>query len=195
MPNAAMTAGRKAGEGGTRRGVKHNEQKHRVMFIKLVVFSGGVPETVVTDNNKINTVNFNSVAPDGSNQIVVTLTRETGSSFQYLNGFKLTKIPAGSRAAPGNETTPEFAQSRPTLSLNPNPATNTLRVAFTSNKIGNLRFNIYDAMGRLVQSRSFVKNDIQLQQHINVAALGNGLYYVSIQEDNGKSIVSKFLKQ
>ncbi|HYE56264.1 MAG TPA: T9SS type A sorting domain-containing protein, partial [Chitinophagaceae bacterium] len=157
---------------------------------------GGVSDTVVTGNNTTVPAVFSSVAPDGSNNIVVSLARTSGSSFHYLNGFKLTKIASGARskrnqaAEPAGNTTGDVK-----LLLSPNPVAGRLKISFSSDRTGIVKLDIYDAMGRMVESRSFVKVHQQLQGNLDVAGLGKGLYYVSIEDGSGKRIVTKFLKQ
>ncbi len=49
---------------------------------------GGTSQNLVTDSNLTNSIIFNNISPT-SNQIVITITRLTGSTYNYLNGFKI----------------------------------------------------------------------------------------------------------
>jgi hypothetical protein len=156
---------------------------------------GATSQTVVTDNNLATTVSFSSIAPDVNDKIVVSIARLTGANFQYLNGFKLIRNNSGNRSYVNETTAPESRTTEKLLSVHPNPANQTLRISYRSESKGKVRLMIYDNMGRIVQTKSFVKNDIQVQQYMNIGELRAGLYYINVQERNGEKVLGKFVKQ
>jgi hypothetical protein len=70
------------------------------------------------------------------------------------------------------------------LSVSPNPASTQATVRFQMEKGADLRFEVYDAMGKLVQSRSTFAPAGPVAVDVNTAALTNGLYIVRMQAGN-----------
>jgi hypothetical protein len=155
---------------------------------------GSVADTVVTDNNKTVTANFSAIAPDGTNKIIVSLTRLPGGTFQYLNGFKITENTSesfGGILRNQNQPTEEIHAD---LSIYPNPANNLLTIKYQSIYSGNVKVCVYDIAGREVKSQAFSKNQIVFQQRLHINSLKAGLYYLMITDDSGNRRVSKFVK-
>jgi hypothetical protein len=170
---------------------------------------------VVTDNNKTVTANFSAIAPDSANKIIINLARLAGTTFQYLNGFKITESAGGSfgRIA-GNQSKsvpvpPTNSPIRPgnighlikpaketlaDLSIYPNPANNLLTIKYESMVYGNIKVLMYDISGRVIKSQPFSKKQIAFQQQLNINSLTAGLYYLMITDDSGNRWMSKFLK-
>lgn len=156
----------------------------------------GVSDTVVTDNNKTIPINFTSISPDVNDKIVVSIARVNGSTFQYINGFKLSKNESGlqsmftSVAAGIVEVAPKNVR----LQVSPTITKGSVRIIFTSAQTGKVSVNIFDRTGRLVQVGSVIKGNVQLQHYLDVSGLSSGLYYVSVQEQNGNRTTGKFVK-
>ena len=157
---------------------------------------GSISDTVVTDNNKTVTANFSGIAPDGNNKIVINLARLNGTTYQYLNGFKIVKHngPGGIRR-PAEALLEESLITKPVLQIHPNPANNLLRLSYSSESMGKIQVSVYDGLGRIVRSQSFNKTQPVLQQQLNISSLGAGLYYIIVTGNDGKKMQSKFVKQ
>jgi hypothetical protein len=161
---------------------------------------GSVADTVVTDNNKTVTANFSAIAPDSTNKITVSLARLTGTTFQYLNGFKITENTSESFGGIMSNQRKQVPVTKPTgeihsdLSIFPNPANNLLTIKYESINSGNVKVCMYDISGRVVKSQAFSKNQIVFQQRLHINSLKAGLYYLMITDDSGNRWTSKFLK-
>jgi hypothetical protein len=88
----------------------------------------------------------------------------------------------------GLPTSIKRIDSRNTISVYPNPATNKLNLVFEGNMPKNLIANIFDSKGSLVKSETIIDNEI------NITNLAQGLYLLSI-ESEGKRYNSKFVKE
>ena len=78
------------------------------------------------------------------------------------------------------------------LNIFPNPASSTLNVLLTTEEAGQLTFRISDMTGRTISTESVENFGGEMQHTLNVSNLSKGLYLLSIEGSNGKS-VHKFI--
>jgi hypothetical protein len=158
-------------------------------------------DTIVTDNNKTVPAVFVNISPNGSNQVIVNMYVRSGSTYQYLNGFRLIANSSGGLrtvSAPAKKTATgitELTEAGTTLLISPNPAANTLRVQYTAEQVGKVALRVYDVSGKMISSKMVDKKAVVLQQQLDVHGLAAGLYYVEIVGGNGKPVMKKFIKQ
>jgi hypothetical protein len=74
------------------------------------------------------------------------------------------------------------------LTINPNPSSNVVR--FGGLETGKYQLRIYNSTGSLIRSA-----EINVEQQFDISALKRGVYLLSIQSEQGRIFVSKFLKQ
>ncbi len=79
----------------------------------------------------------------------------------------------------------KFTDANNKISLYPNPARNVLNVK-SSNKIS--KIDVYDMQGKKVASKNNTSD-------INVSSLTNGIYIVSVVQDNGSVASKQFVKE
>ncbi|MFN0013364.1 MAG: reprolysin-like metallopeptidase [Saprospiraceae bacterium] len=70
--------------------------------------------------------------------------------------------------------------------LTPNPATETVRLAFGENLRSDARVRIFDAAGSLVQALHFAAGDSMLS--LNVSGLPEGMYVISVDTAEGSGV-------
>jgi len=76
----------------------------------------------------------------------------------------------------------------------PNPASDVVTVTLNDKISGKIILNIYDAQGKLIQTKNTYKNSSQLQQTFNVKSLSPGVYNLQIVTETEKTNL-KFIKQ
>lgn len=76
------------------------------------------------------------------------------------------------------------------LKMYPNPATSELNIQL-SNDITSGVIHLYDVQGRLLQNQRVTANTVQ---KIDVNALTNGFYFITVDTDNGTRVSGKFVK-
>jgi hypothetical protein len=80
-------------------------------------------------------------------------------------------------------------------SIYPNPATNQITVTFTNDFVGNYKFVVYDAKGKIVTQYNYSKQAGQVQQQLDISKLPAGMYYLeTIYDGNQKAVIKKFVK-
>ncbi|HWK04076.1 MAG TPA: T9SS type A sorting domain-containing protein [Puia sp.] len=77
----------------------------------------------------------------------------------------------------------------------PNPAHDNLNLVLSSDKIGNVRVNIYNALGMLVKADQFDKEQKDMYKSYPVGQLAPGMYIVQVLISNEISLTTKFVKQ
>ena len=159
---------------------------------KTIFTIGVLKDSVYSDSNKTITANFTSIAPNAAKKIIVSLARGTGSTFQYLNGFKLVKHASVMRgtAAPLVQEVSSLDQS---LTLYPNPVQGQINIGYNSSRQERLTYTVHDANGKLVLNGSLNKAAGPLRQSISVSQLVKGIYIITVQGLDGKKTVGKFL--
>lgn len=78
------------------------------------------------------------------------------------------------------------------LSIYPNPASSTMNVTLTAEEAGQLTFRISDMAGRTISTERVENYGGEMQHTLNVSNLAKGLYLLSIEGNQGKS-VHKFI--
>lgn len=76
------------------------------------------------------------------------------------------------------------------LKMYPNPATSELTIQLTD-AITSGVINLYDVQGRLLQNQRVTANSLQ---KIDVSALTNGFYFITVDTDKGTRVSGKFVK-
>jgi hypothetical protein len=81
------------------------------------------------------------------------------------------------------------------LQLYPNPASDVVRVKFSSANTGSIKVKIFDVLGKLVQTADLDKQGMIFEKAINISTLRPGQYLLRLEQANGKSQVEKFIKR
>ena len=79
--------------------------------------------------------------------------------------------------------------------LYPNPASSTINVQYIDDKTGKLKITVYDVSSRVVMDQEFSKDQSLMTKELNISNLKNGMYYLEIQQSDGKKLVRPFVKQ
>ena len=79
--------------------------------------------------------------------------------------------------------------------LYPNPATSSINFQYIDDKTGKLKISTYDVNGRLVLNEEFSKDQSLITKEINISQLKSGMYYLEINQADGKKLIRPFVKQ
>jgi hypothetical protein len=80
------------------------------------------------------------------------------------------------------------------LQLYPNPASDVVRVKFSSANTGAMKVKIFDVLGKLVQSSELEKQGIIYDKVMNISSLRSGQYIMKMEFTDGNTISKKFIK-
>jgi len=161
--------------------VNHNLNNNQEIFIN------GVSESIV--GNGGNTTSF------WQNTANLIIGKATDNS-SFFNGT-IDDIRIYNRILTNNEITYLFNGT--VLSTNsfdelmlpiifPNPSQNYIYVN-TNNTDEISTYEIYDIMGKSIISKTFKQNEV------NISSLENGIYFIKLNNKNGKSLTKKFVKE
>lgn len=104
---------------------------------------------------------------------------ETGCSNQFSLGVSFN--PAYTCASAANE----IAATATSLVLSPNPTVGEMVAEFEIERPGEVVFQVFDLIGRLVGQESLQANGPQVRHKVNLDNLTNGIYLLKIQTPNG----------
>lgn len=130
-------------------------------------------------NSFQNLPNLNTVCygPSYNQQFMDFILAEVGHSVDFYN----------------NETCDALSVNENNLnvfSITPNPAENSIKIE-ASTPINQI--DIYNELGQLVLSKTL--NTAIAKTTLDISALGQGLYFVKIADENGNSTVNKMIKK
>lgn len=83
----------------------------------------------------------------------------------------------------------DFSKNK--LQLYPNPVKNELFLS-SKNGAGNLNVKIFNIEGKLLSTQTM---EVANQTSINVSQLTSGIYFLNIEDENGNTIIKKFIKE
>ncbi|MFT3825519.1 MAG: PKD domain-containing protein [Chitinophagaceae bacterium] len=83
------------------------------------------------------------------------------------------------------------------LLVYPNPVTSitNMRLRCLSDTLGNTKVTIFDMHGKLIRTFSTYKSQSYMDIAIPVTSLLSGIYYIEVNIDNKKKMITKFVKQ
>lgn len=97
----------------------------------------------------------------------------------------------GDQAIYGNELLSSNDFESLKFSIHPNPTKNELFLS-SYNTTENLTFKIFNIEGKLL---SIQKLDFEKQASTDVSQLVSGIYFLNIEDENGKTTIKKFIKE
>lgn len=147
---------------------------------------------ISTDNNNAGAAVFSALSPTGGN-IVVTISRVV--TYNYINGFKLTRVSSGSNLRTSGNIDALNIQMFPDSVTNdklkvqifPNPVTNDLNIITNGNSP--MQIEIFDITGR--KMISYVER-VSTHQ-VNMSGLKNGSYVLAITNKQTGEIIRKVI--
>ena len=81
-----------------------------------------------------------------------------------------------------------------TVGLSPNPAREYINMQISSDNNEELKFEIYDFFGRLVQQKNVGLVNGDVMQQVNLSGFSNGLYIIRLIRSGGTSVSRMFMK-
>jgi hypothetical protein len=141
--------------------------------------------SVITDSTAASTT-ARGLVP-GTYVFRLSVTDDKGASAAALDTLIIESAGQAS-SGPGIGTTQG-------LLAYPNPAHDNLNLVLSSDKIGNVRVNIYNALGMLVKADQFDKEQKDMYKSYSVGQLAPGMYIVQVLISNEISLTTKFVKQ
>lgn len=142
-----------------------------------IAFRGGPFDNNTTINERINLVEdcyefeLSDTGGDGGN--VVTLVDNEGTEIFHTDGDYEQKVSTTFKSNGVLGTNNINAES---ISLYPNPATSVLNLRNAENA----DIQVYDLLGKMI----FSKNDVSMDEQIDVTKLQTGTYFMKISKDN-----------
>ncbi len=85
------------------------------------------------------------------------------------------------------------ADPRLILTVFPNPNRGIFDLSITGNMYGAIRANIYNAMGRLVFTKNFIKTTPEAIEKFVTASLADGVYYIVVNSSDLKQAETRFI--
>jgi hypothetical protein len=80
------------------------------------------------------------------------------------------------------------------VSVFPNPASDNLFVEINAWKGNSIHIQVYDAPGKLLMEKTRDNVPGNFRESLDISALVNGIYFISVRMDDGSTIVKKFIK-
>jgi hypothetical protein len=80
-----------------------------------------------------------------------------------------------------------------TISLNPNPAINSITIKINSETTGPFEISVFNASGQLMLDLIEEKSLIQLEKNINIETWDSGVYYLQVKNNNWNKTI-RFIK-
>lgn len=77
------------------------------------------------------------------------------------------------------------------FTVHPNPSKEKLFIT-TTNRFGNLNVKIFNVEGKLLRTHNVA---FENQTSIDVSSLKSGIYFLTIEDENGKKEIKKFIKE
>jgi|SRR5690606_6199531 len=152
-------------------------------YFVMLPYNCGLPDTLIFEdayydgffNWQVMDQTFNYVLEIGPNDTrMLTITNTEGDVAIYGNAALSIKNNMASQ-----------------VSIYPNPAKENLLID-SKNKIGALKINIFSIAGKMLNTQ---KTNINGQTSIDVSGLKSGIYFLHIEDENGKKEVKKFIKE
>lgn len=134
---------------------------------------------VSTYNNKDNKAVFNNISPNSRGEIVIGIT--PSATYNYLNGFMITELPASSAIASQNaEASTEVSSEL--IALSPNPFSDKFVLEINNDDTGIMYLEILDSGGTARKKFNAIKTDPQaIQIYLSAGELPAGEYTVKVQ--------------
>ena len=81
----------------------------------------------------------------------------------------------------------------PTLDIYPNPAANLANIAYNFKNGGNVTVNIVNMMGQVVYQSANLENYGSDELNVNTSDFANGVYFVTVKQDDGEVLTQKLV--
>ncbi|MGN6164855.1 MAG: T9SS type A sorting domain-containing protein, partial [Flavisolibacter sp.] len=138
---------------------------------------------VATYNNLTNKAAFTSVAPNAQGQIIVKITGS--SSYNYLNGFKISEVSGTLTTSTLKVATTETTTTTPALDVFPNPVTDKFALQVNNDYTGAMDVQIFDMTGALRKEFQLTKSQTGVSQtYLSIGDLTAGNYVIKVQMAN-----------
>ena len=110
--------------------------------------------------------------------------------------FELTVTDNKGETAKGHRNIGSTNTLRVTQSIQvfPNPASDIMKLRFTSDKTGKMNMRIYDALVRFIQATDLEKTTTIYEKTIDVSHLSPGPYFLRLEFEDGNHVIQKFIK-
>ncbi len=162
------------------------------------------------DLNISTTSTILDVAPDQNGEVLIVIQEAAGSPYAIFNSLVIDAYPTDrkvtsqsgrysvSSSVSGTMKEVRFGEANPDVTLYPNPSADRtgLNVRSENSSIGDVSYQILDAMGN-ERGRGVYKNDmINADFNINISdlSLQSGVYILKIMYSDGQTQIRKFVK-
>lgn len=165
----------------------------------------GVTVTNRNDRNISNVSYIRNVKPDSNSEVLFTVKESAGSPWSIFNAFVIEGFATGGDdSALGRKRTPaikdgnfkevRFGEASNLFTFYPNPVRTEMNVRINDASFGQIKYEFYDLMGRLVQE-GVVGNELLDSEFVIDVNLPNAMYLMKVTYPDGKFDVRKFMKE
>jgi hypothetical protein len=157
------------------------------------------------DQNISNVSYIRSVQPDQNSEVKIQVQEALGSPWSILNAIVIEAYPTDDRksgvsggrsGASGNMREVRYGESNPSVLLYPNPAQRELNVQTLDSSIGDVRYSIVDAMGKVMKEGTYANDEVSSNFTVDLQGNGfqNSVYFIKLVYPDGKVQLKKFVK-
>lgn len=167
-----------------------NEQRSETIFLTNTISGPSTTPALNATKSIYHAGDFIEMLPDNGTNL--GFEAEYGSEFvAYIAdcGTGFDYRPSNPDASPNQASEKASVLSASSnLQIYPNPSNTFVTIALSDSKLKNIVITSLD--GKVIQSRNVKSNSEQ----IDVSGFSNGMYFIAIQTDDGKTIIKKFIK-
>ena len=156
-----------------------------------------------TNNGNISNVSYiRSVKPSPDGEVLFTVKETAGSPWSIFNAMVIEGYPAGGNSAArksaiarddGNMTEVRFGEAANRTILYPNPVDAEMTIRMEDASLGDMKYEVFDQLGRTVMSGKGVINTITSELPVSVD-LPKQLYILKTTYPDGRFTINKFIK-
>jgi hypothetical protein len=148
--------------------------------------------------NSNNTVSISSVKPDQYGTVKITVKKQNGASYGYLNALVIEELSSTNNSTMTETRNQVFGESFTASNMSievsafPNPFVDQVTVEL-SQAVGTVTAVVSDLSGRQLVSRSFEGTSVRLD--LSSGAFASGTYILTVSDQNGLQETLRLIKQ
>jgi hypothetical protein len=135
-----------------------------------------------------------SKADNGNSKAMLEYSAIDEHPYEGVSYYRLTQTDFNGKQSSSDLVAVSF-EPEPTLSVYPNPISNSITLMFTDNgRNDNSTYYIYDAIGKLIRSEVLPVNKGVNSVSLDLSSLESGVYFISVRSET-QVMQQKFIKE
>lgn len=147
-----------------------------------------------SDNGKDFKTKIGTIASAGNSSSVKNYSIVDASPIKGLNYYRVKQVDNDGKFSYSNIAVVNFERENSNVIVYPNPAKHTLNMEFTAFRNNKISVQILDTRGAEVLQTTYSTVVGRNIQTINVSSLTKGIYILKVVDADGKTMVTKFVK-